>query len=49
MSYERERKTRADRVDPELRWAGWKVVRFDPKESLAAYNGCAIKELTLRG
>ncbi len=44
MSDESERKTRTNRIDPELRWAGWKVVRFDPKKSLAAYDGCAIKE-----
>jgi len=44
MSYESERKTRTNRVDPELRWAGWKVVRFDPEKSLATYDGCAIKE-----
>src|SRR2546425_12184561 len=44
MSYENEWKTRTNRVDPELRWAGWKVVRFDPEKSPAAYDGCAIEE-----
>src|SRR2546422_4775824 len=44
MSYENERKTRTNRVDPELRWAGWKVGRFAPEKSLAIYDGCALKE-----
>jgi type I restriction enzyme R subunit len=44
MPHESERKTRTDRVDPELHWAGWKVVCFNPQKPLAAYDGYAIKE-----
>jgi type I restriction enzyme R subunit len=44
MADESERKTRTNRIDPELRWAGWQVVRFDPQQSLVAYDGCAITE-----
>ena len=44
MEQEFERQTRKDRIDPELVWAGWKIVDFNPKKPLAAYNNCAIKE-----
>ncbi|MBI4529294.1 MAG: DEAD/DEAH box helicase family protein [Deltaproteobacteria bacterium] len=44
MSKESERQTRGGRIDPELSWAGWKVVAFDPKKPLSAYNKCAVKE-----
>jgi len=44
MAKEFERQTRTDRIDPELKWAGWKIVDFNPKKPLAAYNNCAIKE-----
>ena len=44
MDKEFERQTRKDRIDPELKWAGWKIVDFNPNKPLAAYNNCAIKE-----
>ena len=44
MSYESERRTRTERIDPELTWAGWKVVAYDSRKSLAAYENCAVKE-----
>jgi len=39
-----ESQTRRERIDPELRWAGWKIVPYNENKSLAAYDGCAIKE-----
>lgn len=44
MSYESERRTRRERIDPELAWAGWKVVGYDPRKPLTAYENCAVKE-----
>jgi type I restriction enzyme, R subunit len=44
MAEELERQTRKDRIDPELKWAGWKIVDFNPKKALTVYNNCAIKE-----
>ena len=44
MSEESERKTRRDRIDPELTWAGWQIVDFDPRKPLTAYDKCAVRE-----
>ena len=44
MSYESERRTRRERIDPELAWAGWKIVAYDGRKPLAAYENCAVKE-----
>jgi type I restriction enzyme R subunit len=44
MSDESERRTRTERIDPELTWAGWKVVAYDPQKPLTAYENCAVKE-----
>jgi type I restriction enzyme, R subunit len=44
MSEERERRTRRERIDPELTWAGWKIVDFDPRKPLTSYDKCAVKE-----
>ena len=44
MSLESERQTRKSRIDPEITWAGWKIVDFDPSKSLTAYEGCAVRE-----
>lgn len=39
-----ERETRAQRIDPRLEVAGWRVVPFDPETPLAYYDGCAFEE-----
>ena len=44
MSEESERRTRRERIDPELAWAGWKIVDFDPRKSLTAYDNAAVRE-----
>jgi type I restriction enzyme, R subunit len=44
MSYESESRTRRERIDPELAWAGWKVVAYDARKPLSAYENCAVKE-----
>jgi type I restriction enzyme R subunit len=44
MSEESERRTRRDRIDPELIWAGWGIADFDPRKPLTAYDKCAVKE-----
>ena len=44
MSEESERRTRRDRIDPELTWAGWQIVDFDPRKPLTAYDKCAVRE-----
>jgi type I restriction enzyme, R subunit len=44
MSEESERKTRRERIDPELTWAGWQIVDYDPRKPLTAYDKCAIRE-----
>ena len=44
MSEESERRTRRERIDPELTWAGWKIVDFDPHKPLTAYDKCAVRE-----
>ena len=44
MSYESERRTRRERIDPELAWAGWKVVAYDLRKPLSDYENCAVKE-----
>jgi type I restriction enzyme, R subunit len=44
MSEESERKTRRERIDPELTWAGWQIVDFDPRKPLTAYDKCAVRE-----
>jgi len=50
MYEESERQTRKDRIDPKLRFTGWKVVSYDPNRPLKDYDSCAIEELpTLNG
>jgi type I restriction enzyme, R subunit len=44
MSEESERRTRRDRIDPELTWAGWQIADFDPGKTLTAYDQCAVRE-----
>ncbi len=44
MSDESEQRTRRERIDPELKWAGWEIVKYDPRKPLSAYEKCAIKE-----
>ena len=44
MSYESEKRTRTERIDPELTWAGWQIVDFDPRRPLTAYDRCAVRE-----
>jgi type I restriction enzyme, R subunit len=44
MAAEFERQTRKERINPELSWAGWKVVSFDANKPLTAYEKCAVKE-----
>ena len=44
MSEESERRTRKGRIDPELTWAGWQIVDFDPRKPLTAYDKCAVRE-----
>ncbi|MDN7026098.1 DEAD/DEAH box helicase [Methanoculleus sp. FWC-SCC1] len=41
---ESERQTRKQRIDPKLLAAGWKVVPFDERKDLPAYDRCAITE-----
>jgi type I restriction enzyme R subunit len=40
---EQERQTRRTRIDPRLKQAGWKVVRFDGS-NLDHYSGSAVEE-----
>src|SRR5215468_8693839 len=44
MSEESERRTRRERIDPEISWAGWQIVDFNPRKPLAAYDKCAVRE-----
>jgi type I restriction enzyme R subunit len=44
MSYESEKRTRTERIDPELTWAGWRIVDFDARKPLTAYDKCAVRE-----
>lgn len=39
-----ERETRAQRIDPRLEAAGWRVVPFDAATPLVDYEGCAVEE-----
>ena len=41
---ESEWKTRKTRIEPKLRSAGWDIVPFDAKKTLADYHCCAIEE-----
>jgi type I restriction enzyme R subunit len=41
---ESERQTRKQRIDPKLQAAGWKVVPFDERKGLSAYDLCATTE-----
>lgn len=36
--------TRRDRIDPRLRAAGWRIVKYGPDLPLAALNACAVME-----
>ena len=39
-----EAQTRRDKIDPQLRDAGWEVTPYDQSKPLSAYHGCAIEE-----
>jgi hypothetical protein len=41
MDKQFERQTRKDRLDPELKWAGWKIVDFSPKREIV----CPVEAL----
>jgi hypothetical protein len=41
---EPEAKTRAIRIDPQLKAAGWTVTPFDPAKPLSSYHRAAVKE-----
>jgi type I restriction enzyme, R subunit len=36
--------TRKRLIDPKLKAAGWRIVQFDPTESLNTYDRCAVEE-----
>ncbi len=44
MTYESERRTRKERIDPKLILAGWTVVPYDEGRPLSSYQNCAIEE-----
>jgi hypothetical protein len=45
---EREATTRASRIDPQLKAAGWDVVPFVPDKPLSDYQRAAVKEYETR-
>jgi len=44
MDYESERRTRKQRIDPQLQDRGWAIAPYDESRPLSWYQNCAIEE-----